>query len=108
MQQTASVALLTAVASAAAGPQFDVNKSQDVFVILPVTSGTVSMTMVVEVLNPDGVNWHQVATVAYTTAASQPVILLSNLPCIAIRARVSVWTSGTINCAAVTGSYGRD
>jgi hypothetical protein len=105
MQIVSDFILLNAQGANGSGQAVETKKGQDTIVILPVTAGaTAGMTLTIEVLNPDGTNWHRVAQAAFTTVGAQTAIQLPNLFGQAIRATISAWASGTITVRGFLGS----
>jgi len=110
MQQLTQRTFLTGATGTGAGPSIEFLHAEDCVVIMPVTSGgAASMTMVVEALNPDGNNWHQVATPAvYSTVGAQTAIIVWPVPGRAVRVRVSAYTNGTLDVKGYTATTERD
>jgi hypothetical protein len=106
MKNVSDFVMMTAQAAVNTGAAIGFRLGEDTIRIMPVTTGSTNMTLVIEELNPDGVTWHNLATSVLTTVGQQTPIFFGQFIGRAIRARVSIWTSGTITVSGYAGTYG--
>ena len=106
MKNIRDFVLLASTGADGNGAGVDVIHSEDTIRLLPITAGTVSLTLFIDELNPDGTTWHQVATAAYATAGAQAAIKIESFVGRQIRARIGSWVSGTIAISGYAGAYG--
>lgn len=108
MRDFKALTLLASTTGNATGTEVELRKSEDQITILPVTAGgTVALTLNVQTKNPDGTNWHTVATATYNAAGAQAPINLSNFVGQAIRVTITGHTNGSIAVNGYAGAISR-
>lgn len=97
MRAFKAIDLLPSTNADATGDGLELREREDLITLLPVTAGeTVALTLNIQTRNPDGTNWHTVATATYNAAGAQAPINLTHFVGQEIRATVTGHTNGSV------------